>query len=369
MVSRKTDEYFMSRALSLARRGERHTAPNPLVGCVFVRDGRVIAEGFHKRYGDDHAEVAAIKNAEKHGENVRGATAYVNLEPCCHYGKTPPCAPRLAEEGVARVVIGMADPNHKVNGGGIAFLKNASVEVSVSCLEEECRWLNRGFIRVQTLGRPWVTLKAAVGFDGRMALLNGESRWISGETSRAWAHLMRASSDAIMVGVGTVLSDDPALTVRHTEGLNPLRVILDSKLSTPLNAKVLSEEGECLILTCSGDKNKIAAFVQAGASVLELPSKDGFIDLEAALKALALRGVRRLMVEGGSRVFSSLMAAGLADDIALFTASKVMGAGIGIGEGLKFNNMTEVINLKNTNVRRVSEDYLLEGRFACSPAL
>ena len=218
VVNRRVDEYYMRRALSLALRGMGRTSPNPMVGCVLVRDGRILGEGWHRRCGEDHAEVAALKDAERRGETARGAEVYVTLEPCCHFGRTPPCAQRLVREGVSRVVAGTADPNPRVNSGGLAVLREAGVEVSAPCLEEEARRVNRGFIRVQTLGRPWVTLKAASGLDGRMALTDGDSRWITGPEARQWAHGMRASHDAILVGVSTVLKDDPELTVRHTEG-------------------------------------------------------------------------------------------------------------------------------------------------------
>lgn len=367
VAKRKMDEYYMSRALSLAWRGLDETCPNPKVGCVLVREGRVIGEGYHARCGGDHAEVAALADMAKKGENAKGATAYVTLEPCSHFGKTPPCAPRLIEEGVTRVVVGMMDPNPKVRGAGLDMLKTAGVEVVLSCMEEECRWLNRGFIRSKTLERPWITLKAATSLDGKMALGNGESRWITGPTARSWAHLMRAEHDGILVGSGTILKDDPELTVRHTCGKSPLRIILDSGLSLPESSKVI--KGGCLILTCRGDAGKKRRLEDAGAEVCIVPEKDGAIDLEAALRELSARNVQMLMIEGGPGVLSSFIAGGLGDSLTLFTSTALMGEGPGPADGLHFDFMKDIVQLRNVKTRRAGSDMLLEGIFQCSPAL
>jgi diaminohydroxyphosphoribosylaminopyrimidine deaminase/5-amino-6-(5-phosphoribosylamino)uracil reductase len=337
-----------------------------------VKDGRVIGEGWHARCGGDHAEVAALKNAAARGESVRGATACVTLEPCSHFGKTPPCAPRLIEEGIARVVVGTTDPNPRVDGAGLEMLRAAGVEVSAPCLEKECRWMNRGFIRTQTLSRPWITLKAAVGLDGRMALENGQSSWITGPTARTWAHLMRAEHHGILVGVGTILKDDPELTVRRTCGKSPLRIILDTDLSLPLSAKVLRGETfkeECLVLTCSADEKKRRSLEAAGATVCVVPQKDGRVDPEFALREIAARDVQMLMVEGGPAVLSSFIRAGLCDAVALFASAALMGAGPGPADGLRFEFMKDVVRLKDVRVRRAGEDVLMEGILPCSPAL
>ena len=359
----------MSRALSLASRGMGYTSPNPMVGCVLVREGHVVGEGWHRRCGGDHAEVEALKDAARRGETAEGATAYVTLEPCCHFGRTPPCAQRLAAEGVARVVAATTDPNPGVSGGGFAVLKEAGVEVSFPCLEDEARWINRGFLRVQTLGRPWVTLKAASGLDGRMALTNGDSKWITSPEARAWAHRMRASHDAIMVGVGTILADDPELTVRHTEGRSPRRVILDSRLRTPPEARAVCGGGGCLILTASRDADRILALKNAGANVVTLPSCDGRVDLDEALAHLAREGVLTLMVEGGPGVLTSFMEARLADSLSLFLAPRVMGEGSGLGTGMVLASVADSLKLRDSTTRRVGGDIVIEGRFACSPDL
>ncbi|MDR1649393.1 MAG: bifunctional diaminohydroxyphosphoribosylaminopyrimidine deaminase/5-amino-6-(5-phosphoribosylamino)uracil reductase RibD [Synergistaceae bacterium] len=372
-TKRKTDEYYMSRALSLAWRGTDGAAPNPRVGCVLVRDSAgVVGEGFHARRGGPHAEIAALGDAAKRGENVRGATAYVTLEPCSRFGgkKTPPCAPRLVEEGIARVVVGAVDPNPHVSGAGIEILKNAGVEVSVPCMEQECKWLNRGFFRSNTLNRPWVTLKAASGLDGRMALANGESKWITGDAARTWAHLMRAEHDGVLVGAGTIRADDPELTVRHTCGKSPLRIILDANLSLSPRSRVFIGAGAgALVMTCCGDEEKRRVLESAGAEVCVVPEKEGRADLESVLRELHAREVRSVLVEGGPRVLSAFIEAGLGDSLALFAAGSVMGKGYGMGDGLSFERMEAVPRLRDVRVRRAGDDMLVEGVFQCSPAL
>jgi diaminohydroxyphosphoribosylaminopyrimidine deaminase/5-amino-6-(5-phosphoribosylamino)uracil reductase len=354
-----TDEYYMGLALELAGRGMGFTSPNPMVGCVLVRDGRIIGSGYHHRCGEDHAEVDAIKDAERHGEDVRGATAYVTLEPCCHTGRTPPCAHRLVREGVARVVAATRDPNPKVSGGGLSVLRDGGVDVVCPCREDEARWLNRGFIRVQTLDRPWVTLKAASSLDGRMTV-EGPDKWITGTEARTEVHRMRAAHDAILAGVGTVLSDDPELTVRHVEGKSPRRVILDSRLRTPPDAKVLKGEGGCVILTISDGAERAKILEDAGARIVKLPGKDGRVDLTAALRFLAGEGILTLMVEGGPRVLTAFIKDGLADWMSLFVAPKTLGGGRGIEAASGLSQVT---------CRGVGADLLIEGRFSCSPDL
>lgn len=365
---RKLDEYYMHRALSLARRGTGVTAPNPRVGCVVVKEGRIIGEGYHAFYGGDHAEAAALKDVKKKGENPQGATVYVNLEPCSHYGKTPPCAPRLVEAKVGRVVIGTIDPNPKVDGSGIQILRQRGIEVSYPCLENESRWINRGFFRAKTLGRPWVTLKAASGMDGRMALSNGESQWITGETSRMWAHLMRSEHDGILVGVGTVLKDDPELTVRHTCGKSPLRIILDTELSLLPTARIL-QSGGCLVFTCTEDSKKQRVLEKAGAEVCLLPRRQGRVDIGAAMAELVRRGIFMLMVEGGPRVLSSFIENGFCDSLSLFLSSRLMGQGLGMADYLNYSAVNGTVRLTTLNLRRSGEDVLWEGRFECSPVL
>jgi diaminohydroxyphosphoribosylaminopyrimidine deaminase/5-amino-6-(5-phosphoribosylamino)uracil reductase len=383
VTKRKIDEYYMSRALSLAWRGTDEASPNPRVGCVLVRDNAgVIGEGFHACRGGPHAEVAALGDAAKRGEDVRGATAYVTLEPCSRFEgkKTPPCAPRLVEEGIARVVVGAVDPNPEVRGAGIEILKNAGVEVSFPCMEQECKWLNRGFFRSNTLNRPWVTLKAASGLDGRMALANGESKWITQDAARTLAHLMRAEHDGVLVGAGTIRADDPELTVRYTCGKSPLRIILDTNLSISPRCRAVAggpeagdsvNAGKCLVMTCCCDEAKRRVLESAGAEVCVVPEKEGRVDLESVLRELHARKMRSVLVEGGPRILSAFIGAGLGDSLALFVAGSVMGKGYGMGDGLSFERMEAAPRLRDIRVRRAGNDnnMLVEGIFQCSPVL
>jgi diaminohydroxyphosphoribosylaminopyrimidine deaminase/5-amino-6-(5-phosphoribosylamino)uracil reductase len=264
-----------------------------------------------------------------------------------------------------------------VKGRGLEILKTAGVEVSSPCLEKECKWLNRGFFRSKTLNRPWITLKAAAGLDGKMALASGESKWITGETARNWAHLLRAEHDGILVGVGTARADNPELTVRRTCGKSPLRIILDADLSLPPTARVL--QGGCLVFASGGGSEfseRKRVLEEAGAEVCVVPvvsssvsSAGGRVDLESVLRELAARQVQSLMVEGGPKVLSAFIEAELCDSLALFASASVIGEGRGLGEGLRFDSMQNVARLRETTVRRAGEDLLVEGIFRCSPAL
>ena len=362
---------YMSRALSLARNGMRMTSPNPMVGCVIVKDGKIIGEGWHKKYGNPHAEIEAINDANSRGENIKGSTIYVTLEPCSHYGKTPPCANRLVSEGVAEVVIAMRDPNPKVNGNGVKILREGGVKVTeLPEFEEDAKFLNRGFVFVHKYGRPFVSLKAAMSLDGRMNLANGSSKWITGIESRTESHRMRAENDAVLVGVGTVLSDDPELTVRHVEGINPLRVILDSRLRTPTSAKVIGHDNKCLIITAENSASeKARALTDSGAEVAKVKTKDGRVDLHSAMKYLAGRGILTLMAEGGPEILSALLREGLADYMKLFIAPKIFGEGKSINVGMNFSDVKSSFTLTKTITRTLGSDIMTEGRLTCSPDL
>lgn len=334
----------MKRALELARLGLRRTSPNPMVGCVIVKDNNIICEGWHHEYGGPHAEIEALNDAKSHGVDVRGSTVYVTLEPCSHYGKTPPCATRLVDEGVAEVVIAMRDPNPKVNGRGLEILRGAGVKVTeLTEFESSAKWLNRGFVFVHKYGRPFVTLKAAMTLDGRMSLANGSSKWITGDEARTEAHRLRAENDAVLVGVGTVIADDPELTVRHVAGVNPLRVVLDNHGRTPDDARVYGTDGKCIVLS--------------GAN------------LEDTLRKLAARGVNTLMVEGGSRVISSFLREGLADYVKVFIAPRIFGEGRGIDINAGFASVSDAFRLTDVKTTLCGQDILMEGRLTCSPDL
>jgi diaminohydroxyphosphoribosylaminopyrimidine deaminase/5-amino-6-(5-phosphoribosylamino)uracil reductase len=319
------DAAHMARALELARRGLWTTDPNPRVGCVLVNDGRVIGEGWHERAGGPHAEAMALAAA---GPLARGATAYVTLEPCCHHGRTPPCADALIAAGVARVVYAMQDPNPRVAGGGAARLAAAGIAVEGGLLEHDARELNPGFVARMTRGRPWVTVKLAASLDGGTALPGGESRWITGEAAREDVQRLRARSSAVMTGSGTVIADDPRLDVRlEGAGRQPLRVVLDSRLRTPPTARILAPPGQALILCTALDESRAAALRAAGAEVQALPGAAGSVDLTAALELLAAREVNELLVECGAGLAGALLAAGRVDELMLYLAPTLLGRG------------------------------------------
>ena len=361
----------MKRALSLASLGLKRTSPNPLVGCVIVKDNIIIGEGWHHEYGKSHAEIEALNDAKSRGEDVRGSTVYVTLEPCSHYGKTPPCANRLVDEGVAEVVIAMRDPNPKVDGRGINILREAGIKViELKGFEDDAKFLNRGFIFVHKYSRPFVTLKAAMSLDGRMCLPNGSSKWLTGKLARIKAHEIRAENDAVLVGVNTVLSDNPELTVRNVKGINPVRVILDAKLSTPPEAKVLGDDGKCIILTSENvEDERIRMFESKGVKVFRISTKDNHINLNSALSLLASQGILTLMVEGGPEVLSSFLREGLADYVNLFFAPKILGEGRGFNLSMNFPEVKDAFALKGIKTCQLGDDFMIEGRLTCSPDL
>ena len=312
------DDYrYMARALQLARRGLYTTDPNPRVGCVLVRDGEVVGEGWHRRAGEPHAEIHALRAA---GERARGATAYVTLEPCAHHGRTPPCSEALVAAGVARVVAALRDPNPQVAGRGLQRLAEAGIETETGVLEAEAAALNPGFIRRMQRGRPWVRCKLAMSLDGRTAMASGESKWITGGPARQDVQRWRARSSAVMTGAGTVLADDPRLTAR-LDGVErqPLRVVIDGNLSVPQTARLFESEAPVLFVTASEDADAAEALRRRGAEVLQLPAGQGGVDLEGALQ------VNEILVEAGATLTGSLLAAGLADELILSYAPSLMG--------------------------------------------
>lgn len=312
----------MARALRLAERGLYTTTPNPRVGCVLAKDGRVVGEGWHARAGEPHAEVHALRAA---GGHARGATAYVTLEPCSHHGRTPPCANALIDAGVARVVAAMRDPNPQVSGQGIELLTLAGIRAEVGLMEAEARELNVGFIARMTRGRPWVRLKTASSLDGKTALLNGASKWITGPAARADVHRLRARACAVLTGVGTVLADDPRMNVREVETpRQPLRVVLDSGLRTPPGAAIL-QGGDAWLACVQADPARQEALRAAGASLLEIPGVAGRADLAALMRALGRRGINEVHVEAGATLNGALLQAGLVDEWVAYLAPLVLG--------------------------------------------
>lgn len=311
----------MARALRLAERGLYTTTPNPRVGCVIVRDGRVVGEGWHQRAGGPHAEILALRQA---GEAARGATVYVSLEPCSHHGRTPPCSNALIEAGVVRVVAAMRDPNPQVCGRGIEQLTLAGIRAEVGLMQAEARELNLGFIRRMTQGRPWVRVKTAASLDGKTALEGGESKWITGEAARAAVHRWRARACAILTGVGTVLADDPQLNVRGVKtARQPRKVVLDSRLNTPPAARLLA--GGALIVAAVDDARRRAALEAAGAEVILLPGAAGRVDLAQLMQVLAQRGINELHVEAGATLNGALLAGGWVDEWLAYYAAVALG--------------------------------------------
>lgn len=353
------DEYYMHEALSLGLRGTGRTSPNPLVGCVIVKDGEVVGRGWHDHLGAPHAEVIALCDA---GEKARGATAYVTLEPCSHQGRTPPCAPALVKAGLARCVAAIGDPNPKVSGRGFEILRQAGLEVQCGLLEKEARWMNRGFLSLQVRRRPWITLKAALSADGDMALENGESQWITGEDARAIGHMLRTENDAVLVGSGTLYHDDPSLTARWVDGESPRPVVLCSDLRCLVEShRALTERA--LVFGCEGQPVPDGA-----ASQVCLVPRDGRgrPDLNKVAEKLYELGVARLLVESGGTLCSSFIKEGLADEYQLFMAPQLMGKGIGLTESLCLESMKDAVPMVFRKVRRIGKDLWIEGGSPCS---
>jgi diaminohydroxyphosphoribosylaminopyrimidine deaminase/5-amino-6-(5-phosphoribosylamino)uracil reductase len=322
MMFSAVDHGMMARALQLAERGLWTTSPNPRVGCVLVRDGEVVGEGWHERAGEAHAEVNALRQA---GDKARGATAYVTLEPCSHYGRTPPCAEALITAGVARVVAAMADPNPLVAGKGMVLLQSAGITAVVGLMEAEAKELNIGFVSRMTRGRPWVRLKAAASLDGKTALNNGVSQWITGPEARQDGHRWRARACAILTGIGTVRDDDPQLTVRGLDvARQPLRVIVDSKLEISPQAKIL-QGGSVLVVGALDSPEKTAVLRCTGVEVKILPNAAGKVELKDLLEELGRQGVNELHVEAGFKLNGSLMREGLVDEVLLYLAPCLVG--------------------------------------------
>ncbi len=318
------DASMMQAVLALATQGQNSTQPNPMVGCVLVRDGQIVGSGWHQKAGELHAERLALAEA---GENARGAIAYVNLEPCCHQGRTPPCTDGLIDAGVVRVVSAMRDPNPLVEGGGYELLTGAGIEVQSELLGEPARWLNRGFISRMQRQQPWVVLKSAATLDGRTAAFDGESKWITSQAARDQVQSLRAASSAVLTGIGTVLADDPQLNVRSNSidvVRQPLRVVLDTNLRCPLDARIIGDDHQCLILTASDDVEKTAALIENGAEVVNV-GVDGQILPQEVLAELGRWQCNEVLIEAGQTVAGSFVNAGLVDEMALFYASSILG--------------------------------------------
>lgn len=367
------DAAWMARALQLAAKGLFTTGVNPRVGCVLVKDGLLLGEGWHERAGEAHAEIMALRDARRRGNTAAGATAYVTLEPCAHHGKTPPCAEALIQAGVARVVAAMSDPNPLVAGKGFRRLQDAGIAVVAPLMAPEAEALNVGFVQRMRTGSPWVRLKMAGSLDGRSALANGQSQWITGPDARRDGHRYRARAQAILTGVGTLMADDPQLTVRDVPGpigqntgqplvlTPPLRVVLDSHLRMPMNARIL--QGGCLIATASTDAEKTRALQVAGAEIVVVPDANGRVDLAALLTHLAQRGVNEVHVEGGPRLSGVFLKAGLIDEILVYMAPCLLGSDArGWFDDLNLTALDQKVMLTLHDARMVGDDLRVMAR-------
>lgn len=358
------DIRFMRRALALAENGRGHVGPNPMVGAVIVREGRIIAEGWHHVYGSLHAERDALASCT---ESVAGATMYVTLEPCCHYGKQPPCTDAIIAAGISRVVIAMTDPNPLVAGHGAAILREHGIKVTTGLMEDESRHLNRVFIKYITTRHPWVVLKWAMTLDGRIASVTGDSKWVSGEDSRRMVHELRGRYMGIVAGIGTVLADDPMLNCRIEGMRQPVRIIVDSTASMPADCMIARTAGEfrtVLAHTGAADNQRLDRLRSCGVEFLLCScGADGMVDLDDMLGKLGAMGLDSVLVEGGGELNWSLVRAGLADEFFVFVAPKMVGGRVAKGPvgGAGFGKMSEACGIRTDSVKMVGEDVLVHG--------
>jgi diaminohydroxyphosphoribosylaminopyrimidine deaminase/5-amino-6-(5-phosphoribosylamino)uracil reductase len=359
---------YMARALRLAERGRYTAHPNPVVGCVLVHDGEIVGEGFHQKTGEAHAEVNALQAA---GDRARGATAYVTLEPCSHHGKTPPCAEALIAAGISKVIVAIEDPHQVVAGNGLKLLRDAGVEVQTSLMATAAAALNPGFLKRVAEGRPFVRLKLASSIDGAIAMENGESQWITGTGARADVQRLRARSGAVMTGIGTVLSDDPSLNVRTTAfdtgNLQPLRVVLDSRLRMPSAARMLALPGKTLIC-CAQDAGQ-AALRGPNVDVMSFAAEDGRVDVVAVLQELAARGVNEVLVESGPRLAGYLLDADIVDELVIYQAPHIMGSRTRrLADTPSWVSLADRKSLTISDVRRIGDDTRITATIAKSGA-
>ena len=355
----------MKMALALAERGRGWTHPNPMVGAVIVKNGKVIGKGFHQAAGGPHAEIYALEDA---GENTKGATLYVTLEPCNHTGSTPPCTQAILKSGIRRVVTGMKDPNPRVAGGGLDFLKSQGLDIAVGVCEDGCQRLNEIFIKYVTTALPFVILKCAATLDGRIATRTGDSKWVTSPRSRQFVHELRHAVDAVMVGIGTVVKDNPQLTTRlkGRKGSDPIRIVLDTHLSIPLGAKLLhlSSDSDTLIVTSrSALPEKKMALERTGVRLVAVDCHEDQIDIKALAKELGKMEITSLLIEGGSRVNGSALRAGIVDKVCMFYAPKIYGGddGVPICTGTGVELMEQSMRLKDISVHRFEDDVMIEG--------
>ena len=357
------DKVYMKRALELAELGRGKVAPNPMVGAVIVKAGKIIGEGYHKKYGDNHAEVNAFENAT---EDVSGATLYVTLEPCAHYGKTPPCAKRIVKEGIKKVVIGVLDPNPLVAGKGVNILKDAGIEVVVGVLEEECRKINEVFMKYIKTSRPFVLMKYAMSLDGKISTATGKSKWISCEKSRRDVHKLRNNLSAIMVGINTVIKDNPMLNCRIEGGNDPIRIIVDSNLRIPLDSKIVNTSNNISTIvatTHKADKDKIKLLEERNVEVIVAKEKDGRVDITSLIDKLGEKKIDSILLEGGSEINFSCLQEGIVDKVRIYIAPKILGGNNAKGAvgGRGVSEIIDSFNIENIDISTIGSDIVVEG--------
>ncbi len=355
------DQDYMLRALELAKRGAGRTSPNPMVGAVIVKNGRIIGEGYHQKCGEAHAERNALAACR---EDPAGGDLYVTLEPCCHHGRQPPCTQAILDAGITRVVVGSGDPNPLVAGKGLELLRSHGLQVETGVCKEACDRLNRVFFHYIQTGRPYVVMKYAMTMDGKIATRTGASQWITGEEAREQVHRDRNRYSAILVGVGTVLADNPLLTCRMEGGRNPLRIVCDTRLRTPLDSQIVRTAGEIptLLATCRGEPEGIAPYQAAGCRVWTLPERNGHVDLDALMARLGAEGVDSVILEGGGQLNWSALEQGVVQLVQAYVAPKLFGGSQAKSpiSGLGVELPAQAVTLKNTTVTQLGEDFLLE---------
>lgn len=356
-----TKQEYMRRALELAKRGMGHTSPNPMVGCVVVKDDRIITEGYHERYGELHAERNALTKCE---EDLTGAEMYVTLEPCCHYGNTPPCTEIIIERGIGKVYIGSMDPNPKVAGRGAQILREHGIQVETGVLEEECLALNEIFFHYITRKTPYVAMKYAMTIDGKIASHTGDSKWVTGEEARHHVHELRKQYSAIMVGIGTVLADDPMLNCRIEEGVDPIRIICDSKLRIPLDCQIVKTAKEIRTIVCyaEGTDEKLRVLREAGVELI-CHAEEGRVDVTAIMKELGSLGIDSIIVEGGGVLHGTVLKSGLVQKIYCYIAPKLIGGRDAKSpvEGEGFSLMREALEVSDIEILKLGNDICISG--------
>jgi len=353
------DKKYMQICLELAKKGIGKVSPNPMVGCVIVKNNKIVGQGYHRYFGGAHAEIEALRRAKNKSKN---ATMYINLEPCVHWGKTPPCVPEIIKAGIKKVVIATKDPNPLVNGKGIRQLKVAGVKCKVETLEEEAKELNRAYIKFITKKMPYVILKSAMTLDGKIATSTGESKWITSKEARDYVHRLRSSIDAILVGVNTVLKDNPSLSI-HGKGKNPKRIIIDPQLHIPLNAKIFNSTVETILITTKNIERKTNFYKKKKIRILSLPSKNGKIDFQQIMSKLAKMNIASVLIEGGGETNAYALEAGVVDEVMFFIAPKIIGgknASTPV-EGKGIVNINRAVKIKELKVHRYGRDILLCG--------